>query len=147
MPYFIPILDYGLCSLGSRLPGRGMLVLLVCSSKAQTTPVDCWCGAGFGDTAASVVGRLIGRHPVVLGGKKTWEGAGGGVGFTLLGWWLTLACCEATGELVQRWESLILVGATLLSCFLEAVTTQLDNLFVPLHYLTLLYCGSRLHRL
>lgn len=52
----------------------------------------------FGDTGAYTVGRLIGRHkmaPLISPGK-TWEGAGGGVAFALLGSWLSFT-------LLPRW--------------------------------------------
>ncbi|KAI7845351.1 hypothetical protein COHA_001058 [Chlorella ohadii] len=35
---------------------------------------------------------------------------------------------------------IMILGATALSCLLEGVTTQLDNVFMPLHYFALLLC-------
>lgn len=106
------------------------------------------------------MGRLLGRHPVCLGGRKTWEGTAASICATLVGWWLASACCAALGGAGSdggtagglRWgeagarAALQLAAATALSSLLEAATTQLDNLFVPLHYFTLLCCGSALWR-
>lgn len=49
------------------------------------------------DTFAYVVGSLMGKHKITprLSPGKTWEGFFGGVGFTLLGGWLTF---RLTGE-------------------------------------------------
>jgi dolichol kinase len=38
--------------------------------------------------------------------------------------------------IVSSWGQL--AGATVLSCLLEATTTQLDNIFMPLHHFALL---------
>lgn len=106
---------------------------------------------------ASVVGRLAGRHPVFLGSQKSWEGTLGGTAATLAGWWLAGAVASwlvsLTGSGADSSSSsngsnftagsiswAALAGATALSSLLEAVTCQLDNLFVPLHYFALLCC-------
>ena len=109
-------------------------------------PAARWC-AGLGDTAASAVGSLLGRWRICRGSRKTVEGTCAAAAATLAGWWLLAAAdlvgaggggpagsaCAAGGAWWAR-----LVAATALSCVLEAVTEQLDNLFVPLHYFALL---------
>lgn len=96
--------------------------------------------AGFGDTAASVAGSLLGRHPICLGSKKTIEGTAAGVAATLGAWWLLAAALPSRGGgdglQIDSWGQLAVASA--LSCLLEAVTTQLDNVFMPLHYFALL---------
>ena len=54
-------------------------------------------------------------------------GAGGGAAVALL---------RVLPASAGSWTAL--GAATCLSCLLEAVTTQLDNIFVPLHYFALL---------
>eukprot|EP00887_Chlorella_sp_A99_P003364 scaffold26.g3364.t1 len=97
---------------------------------------------GCGDTAASAVGRLLGRRPIAKHSKKTAEGTAAAVAATMAAWWLLLrggggvvAAGGADGGAVP-WGPLL--GATALSCLTEALTTQLDNLLVPAHYLALL---------
>lgn len=96
---------------------------------------------GFGDTAASAVGSLLGRRPICRGSKKTVEGTGAAAVAALAAWWL-LAAALSTGSSgssalgIASWPAL--AAATVLSCLLEAATTQLDNIFMPLHYFALL---------
>lgn len=100
--------------------------------------------AGLGDTAASVVGRLCGRHPICPGSPKTYEGTLGGLTATLLGW-AALGWLGGSGLGGAQHTPAALLGllaATAMSSLLEALTTQLDNLFVPLHYCALLCCAA-----
>ena len=117
---------------------------------------------GVADSAASAVGRRFGRHRI-LGTRKTLEGTLGGIAFTLLGWLLLWPLCacrsrERPPMLLQparvgwRWEALggvlaqvsggaalwTVLVATVTSCGLEAATTQLDNIFLPLHHYAML---------
>ena len=85
---------------------------------------------GFGDTAASVIGTIWGRSKICYDGEKTAEG-------TLAGMVTTLV---ALAVLLPGKISLSLVAATVVSSGLEACTEQLDNLFIPLHYFTLIMC-------
>lgn len=106
---------------------------------------------GVADSAASAVGRRFGRHRI-LGTRKTLEGTLGGIIFTLLGWgllWPLCAChghdmggSRGAGAVLGRvsggvalWTVLV---ATVASCGLEAATTQLDNIFLPLHHYAML---------
>jgi len=86
---------------------------------------------GIADSAASALGRRFGRHNI-LGTGKTLEGSLGGVVCNVAFWgvlsfWLG-------GERPLRG----FLYASVASCALEAATTQLDNIFLPLHHLTLL---------
>lgn len=100
---------------------------------------------GVADSAASAVGRRFGRHRL-LQTHKSLEGTAGGVLFTLLGWALLAAVmCFLGGS--SAWHAVHGIGgvrwsrlavAVVGSCLLEAVTTQLDNIFLPLHHLACL---------
>lgn len=106
---------------------------------------------GFGDTAASAVGSLYGRHPLCHGCSKTVEGTAAGAAAMLAAWgllaWAEAAMASSSGG-GGLWVPIqwtvggsgwpLLAGATALSCLLEGVTTQLDNVFMPLHYFALL---------
>lgn len=98
---------------------------------------------GFGDSAASLVGRLWGRHALAADSPKTWEGLAAGAAATLAGWvgaWLLTSVLPGAALRVGPGALGGLLAATLASCFLEAVTGQLDNAVLPLHYYTLLLC-------
>lgn len=64
------------------------------------------------------------------------------MGAAMAAWWLLAAALSAGGASdaaaleIASWPAL--AAATALSCLLEAVTTQLDNIFMPLHYFALL---------
>jgi dolichol kinase len=118
---------------------------------------------GVADSAASALGRRFGRRRI-LGTRKTLEGTLGGVACTLAawlllrpllgcgngadgssagggqGWWQGFGGAPGTGSpgssgdscgVVSLWSMAI---ATVASCVLEAATTQLDNIFLPLHH-------------
>jgi dolichol kinase len=63
------------------------------------------------------------------------EGTLAGAAATLLAWALLAA---ASGQRLGAVSWAKLWGATMLSSLFEAVTPQLDNLFVPLHYYAVL---------
>ena len=99
---------------------------------------------GAGDSAASALGRWSGRLKV-LGTQKTVEGTAGGIAASLLTWAAVgLACQCVQGAMggsdllseqrqpVVSWGAV--VGASVASCLLEVSTTQLDNIFLPLHH-------------
>lgn len=99
---------------------------------------------GFGDTMASVVGRAHGRVPIHHGSRKTGEGTLAGALSTIIAWWVLLLSAGLWGRGVQMvagggwglgasgWCNLILV--TLGASLLEACTSQLDNVLIPLWY-------------
>ena len=90
---------------------------------------------GVTDTAASVIGRACGRRRL-WGGAKTVEGAvagavAGGVA------WAALLLLGGGGRAASLPLLLPLALASALTAALEAATTQLDNVFLPLHHLGL----------
>jgi dolichol kinase len=90
---------------------------------------------GFGDTAASVVGRALGRVPVHAGARKTAEGTAAGAAAAAAGWAAVLAAGApaAARAAAPGWAG-ALAAATAGACQLEAVTSQLDNILIPLWY-------------
>ena len=100
---------------------------------------------GVADSAASAVGRRFGRHKI-LQTHKSLEGTMGGIVFTILGWAVlavVLNCIAGAsmwrleaGVAGVSWTTVLV--AVMGSCLLEAVTTQLDNIFLPLHHCALL---------
>lgn len=85
---------------------------------------------GVADSAASVLGRRLGRHKI-LGTSKTWEGTLGGITCNTACWVLFIESIRK-GAIDYR----AAFEASIASCLLEASTTQLDNIFLPLHHLT-----------
>lgn len=93
---------------------------------------------GVGDTAASFVGKLFGRVPVHAGSSKTVEGTLAGVSASVCAWMLLLWTVQllpgvGTARGVAWW--LQLLGATAGAGLMEAATSQLDNILLPLWYL------------
>lgn len=116
----------------SSWPAGGALLRVLCGLSGTMV-------IGFGDTAASVVGRTWGRVPIHSGSHKTLEGTLAGALCTLAAWAAVLglaACCARQAALWPapgQWLSL--VAATAWACMLEACTSQLDNILIPLFYL------------
>ena len=98
---------------------------------------------GLADSAASAIGKKYGRHRICIGTKKTVEGTLGAALLTLLGWALVAIIFQShlSNSASATWDGMAgakLLTSTILSCLLEASTTQLDNIFMPLHYLAML---------
>jgi dolichol kinase len=90
---------------------------------------------GVADSAASAIGRALGKHRI-LDTMKTWEGTIGGIVCCLAVWLPIWSLCAAVGASTSRGIAFsTLAVATVGSCLLEAATTQLDNIFLPLHHL------------
>jgi dolichol kinase len=136
-------------SLFLEFKGGGLLRFLVSASG-----LIC---LGLGDTAASVVGVLLGRWQVLKGSSKTAEGTLAGAAAMLCGVvGLSVAAsssCFASGNTflgchnVSGSSSIVssklnfvstllgpLTVVTFGAALLEAVTQQLDNLIVPVYY-------------
>jgi dolichol kinase len=98
----------------------------------------------WGQTGATSAFTLHSWQPSTLnpGSRKTVEGTAGGVAVTLAAWGALLAAAgggtlaAVAGPGAAGWAAL--VAATAAACLLEASTTQLDNVFVPLHLFALL---------
>ena len=118
------------------------------SSNAAVVPLPLTAFAGImilgiADSAASAVGRRYGRNRICIGTNKTVEGTLGAALLTLLGWALLAIIFQShlSHSASASWDGLAgakLLISTLLSCLLEASTTQLDNIFMPLHYFAML---------
>lgn len=94
---------------------------------------------GVGDTAASVVGTLYGRHHWPRT-RKTIEGTFGAVVAMILFIWIlyyvTIVFSHTQTEWIMTWTDIVL--ATVVVALLEAYTTQIDNLYLPLYFYTCL---------
>lgn len=116
------------------------------TGTVQPLPLTAFAGImilGIADAAASAIGKRYGRHRICTGTKKTLEGTLGAALLTLLGWALLAIVFQShlSHSASASWDGLAgakLLISTLLSCLLEAATTQLDNIFMPLHYLAML---------
>jgi dolichol kinase len=89
---------------------------------------------GVGDTMAAYCGKLYGSRAIHIGSRKTLEGTVAGAVSSMATWGLLLtAVGMAKGLSSSGWVQLgvVTAGASLL----EACTTQLDNLMIPLWYL------------
>ena len=115
------------------------------TSMLRGVPLPALAGImalGVADTAASAIGKRWGRHKICQGTKKTMEGTFGAVACTMLSWAALdtiLAVCSSQSLPVLHspmWASLLV--SSMLSCILEASTTQLDNIFIPIHYMAML---------
>lgn len=89
---------------------------------------------GFGDTAASLVGNLIGRHKWSKS-KKTLEGSVGAIIAQIASsiWFLCYfnSCNELSCQIIIQ-----IIIISVIVAVIEAKTSQIDNLILPLyHYL------------
>ena len=113
-------------------------------------PLAGLLAVGLGDTAASAVGVACGRRRLFSGWAKTWEGTAAGFAVTLGGALAALAVLPHGGGApgpgdgaahagmgLTAMRMLQLAAATAAMALLEAITSQVDNVFVPLFY----YCA------
>ncbi|KAF6252101.1 hypothetical protein COO60DRAFT_1554929 [Scenedesmus sp. NREL 46B-D3] len=119
----------GFGSVGSISSSASALLLVVAGLSGMVI-------IGVGDTAASMVGKLLGRVPIHCGSRKTVEGTVAGIASSLGAWCLLFwaAGMGLPGGMSLSWW-LQLVLATVGAGLLEAVTSQLDNVLLPLWYL------------
>ncbi|GIL77590.1 hypothetical protein Vretifemale_6998 [Volvox reticuliferus] len=90
---------------------------------------------GSGDTAAACVGFLLGQRRLFLHGKKTWEGTLSGAAAMLGSWAVVMWWMDVRWAMSwDTWAALAAVTGCV--AMLEAVTQQLDNVVVPLYYMT-----------
>jgi hypothetical protein len=117
-------------SIGERSRGNASALLLVMAGLSGMVII------GVGDTAASMIGKLLGRVPIHVGSRKTVEGTVAGIVSSLGAWCLLLwagGMGVAGGMSWSWWLQLVL--ATAGAGLMEAVTSQLDNVLLPLWYL------------
>ena len=97
---------------------------------------------GLGDTAASVVGVTAGCHKICRGWHKSVEGTLASACANLVGaiwvWGVVSGGGGGGGGVSLDWAPWIcIVAASVGAAALEAVTAQLDNAFLPLHFVAL----------
>lgn len=124
----------------SRTPAQHWLLL-------ATSGLMC---LGIGDTAAAVMGRIWGKHPLHRGTRRTWVGvAAGAAAMAVAGLgvlWAAAQGCSLTHREARKGElhlehldariSAGLVMTVLGTAALEGLTGQLDNLVLPLWYMS-----------
>ena len=128
------------------IPRFGRSTIASRAGAVDPLPLTAFAGImilGVADSAASAIGKKYGRHRICTGTKKTVEGTLGATLLTLLAWALLAIAFQShlSHSASASWDGLAgakLLISTLLSCLLEASTTQLDNIFMPLHYLAML---------
>ena len=96
---------------------------------------------GVGDAMASLVGVTLGRT-CWPNSQKTLEGTGAGAGAMLALTALLLHAGSPDGLPAGAYTWTALGGCTALACLLEAVTDQIDNLFLPVGFLTSLLVAA-----
>lgn len=107
---------------------------------------------GAGDAAASAVGSAFGRTRLCRDGPKTLEGLVGGVLASVATWSLVAFVAPAFGlaqpAALAAKAFVVVSGASAAACALEAVTSQLDNVFVPLQAYALIaaFLGGKRYR-
>jgi dolichol kinase len=90
---------------------------------------------GIGDAAASIIGSSFGRVRIAGDSRKTLEGTVAGATAMLMSSWGMAQLWPKSPRSYNVWQ---LVVSTLLSALLEASTDQFDNIFVSLHFFSLL---------
>ncbi|XP_052101569.1 dolichol kinase-like [Mytilus californianus] len=103
--------------------------------RIQVSDISVYAGVisvGIGDAVASVIGSKIGRFKWP-GSSKTIEGSLA----SLVTQIVTLYCLRWTGKVESSWTFITLIAVTI-TTVLEAVTTQIDNLVLPLFLYTIL---------
>ena len=113
----------------SLLVGMGVPLWLE-DSGASFASLSGYLTLGLMDVFAVVFGRAFGRHPLYRDSKKTVEGTLGG--FAAAAAACALLAAARPVPLAQVWAALAVVAV------LEASTSQLDNLFMPVQLYALL---------
>ncbi|XP_033750307.1 dolichol kinase-like [Pecten maximus] len=106
---------------------------IVPMDKLESSDLRLYAGVislGVGDTMASVGGSCMGRHRWP-GSKKTIEGTC----FAVISQLVALYGLHKLGVAVMFWQS---IQAVFLTSLLEALTSQIDNLVLPLYMFCLL---------
>ena len=112
--------------------------------RQRGTPLAAWAGLlslGVADSAAAAIGSVLGRWRVFVGSAKSVEGCVAGAATLTVSLLLVLWCSDAVAwppgiaAMVMVWR---VAWASMLIALLEACTTQLDNLVMPVHACTLL---------
>jgi dolichol kinase len=112
---------------------------LLSSAALAAAPYAGLVVLGVGDSVASLVGVHFGRTRWPHS-RKTIEGSAAAVGAMLLLLALVLRWTSAIAWGLVPWAAL--ASACALACMLEATTSQIDNLFLPLYFQTLLLIAA-----
>lgn len=125
--------------------GRTSVALLDSTVVLAGVPLAAFAGIvalGVADSAASAIGLRYGRHRMFAGSKKTVEGTVGGALVTAVAWIALVWVARGSDPLrtsipnAAGWGGIM--ASTAAACLFEASTTQLDNVFLPLHLFSLL---------
>ncbi|OWF43116.1 dolichol kinase-like [Mizuhopecten yessoensis] len=115
------------------LLGFSLPVWIIPMDKLDSTDLRLYAGVlslGVGDTMASVGGAFMGRHRWP-GSKKTIQGTA----ISIMSQLAALYGLHKLGVAVMFWQS---IQAVILTALLEALTSQIDNLVLPLYMFCLL---------
>ncbi|XP_060062801.1 dolichol kinase-like [Ylistrum balloti] len=115
------------------LLGMFLPMWIVPMDKLNSSDLRLYAGVlslGVGDTMASLGGTYFGKHQW-LGSKKTIEGTM----FAVISQLAALYGLSKLGVVVVLWQS---IQAVILTSLLEALTSQIDNLVLPLYMFCLL---------
>lgn len=107
-------------------------------SARSLTPYAGIIATGVGDAAASIFGKRYGKRRITPDGDKTLQGTLASVVSMLISWPALCVLIDSSqlGPMQFLW---IFVATVLTSCF-EAITDQFDNIFISMHYFSLLQC-------
>lgn len=100
------------------------------SSTFDNVPINLTAGLitiGYGDTAASVIGSLYGKHKWP-GGYRSYEGTFAAILAQILGLLLT---CK---YLHKNINIIMIIISSIIASLIEAKTVQIDNLILPLYF-------------
>ena len=122
-------------------PARGDMPM-----QAALVPFAGLITLGLGDTAASVIGVYFGKHKLCHGCSKTFEGTAALMSIVMIISAAAVRTCFGNAGYASptgfaEWFGHIL--APMLAALLEATTAQMDNAFVPLHYMALIFVTGK----
>jgi len=95
---------------------------------------------GVGDAAASIVGKRYGKRKITLDGDKTLQGTLASIISMLICWPALSAIITIDSSIRGPVQLLWIITATVLTSSFEAITDQFDNIFISMHYFSMLQC-------
>ena len=104
------------------------------------TPYAGIIATGVGDAAASIFGKRYGKRKITPDGDKTLQGTLASIVSMLISWLALSAVITIDSSQLGLVQFLwIFIATVLTSCF-EAITDQFDNIFISMHYFSLIQC-------